>query len=125
MRTVGPAATTPRRIMTDLGQARQFGQTMTWLREARCVRAAALIAAMGTPLGRGGCMCGADGYLLAKLVKSYSCALTSGSWRRRWRWPGSSRRVGQSACGINAGAGRGAVSLRCPAGRGAIAMDAG
>jgi hypothetical protein len=31
MRTAGPAATTPRRIMTDLGQARQFGQTMTWL----------------------------------------------------------------------------------------------
>jgi hypothetical protein len=31
MRTAAPAATTPRRIMTDLGQARQFGQTMTWL----------------------------------------------------------------------------------------------
>jgi hypothetical protein len=41
-------------FMTDLGQARQFGQTMTWLREARCVRAAALIAAVRTPLGRGG-----------------------------------------------------------------------
>src|SRR5271163_402857 len=106
MRTAGPAATTPRRIMTDLGQARQFGQTMTWLREARCVRAAALIAAMGTPLGRGGRMCGADGYLLAKLVSSYSCALTSGSWRRRWRWPGSSRRVGSQLAG----------STRAPAG---------
>src|SRR5580692_5493255 len=54
---------------------------------------------MGTPLGRGGCMCGADGYLLAKLVSSYSCALTSGSWRRRWRWPGSSRRVGSQVAG--------------------------
>jgi hypothetical protein len=85
--------------MTDLGQARQFGQTMTWLREARCVRAAALIAAMGTPLGRGGCMCGADGYLLAKLVRSYSCPLTSRSWRRPWRWPGSSRRVGSQLAG--------------------------
>jgi len=78
MRTADPAATTPRRIMTDLGQARQFGQTVTWLREARRVRAAALIAAMGTPLGRGGCMRGADGYLLAKLASSYSCPLTSG-----------------------------------------------
>src|ERR1700735_4309349 len=29
---------------------------MTWLREARCVRAAALIAATDTPLGRGACM---------------------------------------------------------------------
>ena len=46
---------------------------MTWLREARCVRAAALIAAMGMLFGRGGCMCGADGYLLGKLVSSYSC----------------------------------------------------
>src|ERR1700685_349532 len=54
---------------------------------------------MGTPLGRGGCMCGADGYLLAKLGSSYSCALTSGSWRRRWRWPGSSRRVGSQVTG--------------------------
>jgi hypothetical protein len=43
---------------------------MTWLREARCVRAVALIAAMGTPLDRGGCMCGADDYLLAKLVEA-------------------------------------------------------
>ena len=32
--------------------------------------------------------------LVAKLVRSYSCALTSGSWRRRWRWPGDPRRVG-------------------------------
>ena len=32
--------------------------------------------------------------LVAKLVRSYSCALASGSWRRRWRWPGGSRRVG-------------------------------
>src|SRR5271170_7897099 len=110
MRTAGPAATTPRRIMTDLGQARQFGQTMTWLREARCVRAAALTAAMGTPLGRGGCMCGADGYLLAKLVKSYSCALTSGSWRRPWRWPGSSRRVGSQLAGST----RVPAQVRCP-----------
>jgi hypothetical protein len=125
MRTAGPAATTPRRIMTDLGQAWQFGQTMTWLREVRCVRAAAPIAAMGTPLGRGGCMCGADGYLLAKLVSSYSCPLASGSWRRPWRWPGKLAPGRQSACGINAGAGRGAVFLHCPAGRGAIAMDAG
>src|SRR5580700_6691894 len=54
---------------------------------------------MGTPLGRDGCMCGADGYLLAKLVSSYSCALTSGSWRRPWRWPGSSRRVGSQLAG--------------------------
>src|ERR1700683_3141187 len=87
---------------------RPFGQTMTWLREARCVRAAALIAVMGTPLGRGGCMCGADGYLLAKLVSSYSCPLTSGSWRRPWRWPGSSRRVGSQVAG----------STRVPAGAG-------
>src|SRR4029077_10270745 len=77
---------------------------MTWLREARCVRAAALIAAMGTPLGRGGCMCGADGYPLAKLVSSYSCPLTSGSWRRPWRWPGSSRRVGSQVAGLKQGA---------------------
>jgi DNA-binding CsgD family transcriptional regulator len=96
--------------MTDLGQARQFGQTMTWLREARCVRAAALIAAMGTPLGRGGCMCGADGYLLAKLVSSYSCPLTSGSWRRPWRWPGSSRRVGSQLAGST----RVPAEVRCP-----------
>src|ERR1700683_2151974 len=110
MRTAGPAATTPRRIMTDPGQARQFGQTMTCLREARCVRAAALIAAMGTPLGRGGCLCGADGYLLAKLVKSYSCPLTSGSWRRPWRWPGSSRRVGSQLAGST----RVPAEVRCP-----------
>jgi len=32
--------------------------------------------------------------LVAKLVRSYSCALTSGPWRRRWRWPGDPRRVG-------------------------------
>src|SRR5580700_10717500 len=32
---------------------------------------------MGTPPGRGGCVCGADGYLLAKLVSSYSCPLGS------------------------------------------------
>ena len=70
-------------------------------------------------------LCGADGYLLAKLVSSYSCPLASGSWRRPWRWPGKLAPGRQSACGINAGAGRGAVSLRCPAGRGAIAMDAG
>ena len=45
--------------------------------------------------------------LRAKLGWSYSCALTSGSWRHRWRWPGSSRRVGSqiasmrgSACAI-------------------------
>src|SRR5271169_5894008 len=44
-------------------------------------------------------MCGADGYLLAKLVSSYSCPLTSGSWRRPWRWPGSSRRVGSQLGG--------------------------
>src|SRR5271156_4748285 len=124
MRTAGPAATTPRRIMTDLGQARQFGQTMTWLREARCVRAAALTAAMGTPLGRGGCMCGADGYLVAKLVSSYSCPLTSGAWRRPWRWPGSSRRVLSQVTGSTR-VPWSEVSLRCPAGRGAIAMDAG
>jgi hypothetical protein len=40
--------------------------------------------------------------LVAKLVGSYSCALTSGSWRRRWRWAGGSRRVGShiaSMCG--------------------------
>jgi hypothetical protein len=47
--------------MIDLGQAGQFGQIMTWLREGRRVRAAALIAVMGTPLGRGGGMCGAGG----------------------------------------------------------------
>src|ERR1700683_1250138 len=110
MRTAGPAATTPRRIMTDPGQARQFGQTMTCLREARCVRAAALIAAMGTPLGRGGCLCGADGYLLAKLVSSYSCPLTSGAWRRPWRWPGSSRRVGSQLAGST----RVPAGVRCP-----------
>jgi hypothetical protein len=34
---------------------------MTWLREARRVRAEALIAVMGTPLGRDGCTRGADG----------------------------------------------------------------
>src|SRR5271163_1544477 len=44
-------------------------------------------------------MCGADGYLLAKLVSSYSWPLTSGSWRRPWRWPGSSRRVGNQLAG--------------------------
>src|SRR5271154_5234013 len=54
---------------------------------------------MGTPLGRGGCMCGADGYLLAKLVSSYSCPLASGSWRRPWRGPASSRRVGNQLAG--------------------------
>src|ERR1700683_2723939 len=96
--------------MPDLGQARQFGQSMTWLREARCVRAAALIAAMGTPLGRGGCMCGAGGYLLAKLVSSYSCPLTSGSWRRPWRWPGSSGRVGSKLAGST----RVPAEVRCP-----------
>src|SRR5246127_5188689 len=53
-------------------------------------------------------MCGADGYLLAKLVSSYSCPLTSGSWRRPWRWPGSSRRVGSQVAG----------STRVPAGAG-------
>ena len=47
--------------MTDLGQAGQFAYIMTWLREARRVRAAALIAVMGTPLGRDGCTRGADG----------------------------------------------------------------
>ena len=98
---------------------------MTWLREARCVRAAALIAAMGTPLGRGGCMCGADGYLLAKLVSKLFLPadkrVLEASVEMAWKLA-----LGrQSACGINAGAGRGAVSLRCPAGRGAIAMDAG
>src|SRR5271155_5140146 len=55
-------------------------------------------------------MCGVDGYLLAKLVSSYSCALTSGSWRRRWRWPGSSRRVGSQVAG-STGAPAGAVCL--------------
>src|SRR5580692_5175178 len=83
---------------------------MTWLREARCVRAAALIAAMGTPIGQGRCMCGADGYLLAKLVSSYSCALTSGSWRHPWRWPGSSRRVGSQLAGST----RVPAEVRCP-----------
>src|ERR1700756_3102547 len=53
-------------------------------------------------------MCGADGYLLAKLVSSYSCPLTSGSWRRPWRWPGSSRRVGSQV----------AASTQVPAGAG-------
>ena len=38
--------------MTDLGQARQFAQTMTRLGEAHGVRAAAMITAMDTPLGR-------------------------------------------------------------------------
>jgi hypothetical protein len=42
-------------FMTDLSQAGQFAWTMTWLREARRVRAAALIAVKGTPLGRDGC----------------------------------------------------------------------
>src|SRR5271156_1693782 len=93
-------------------------------REARRVRAAALTAAMGTPLGRGGCMCGADGYLVAKLVSSYSCPLTSGAWRRPWRWPGSSRRVLSQVTGSTR-VPWSEVSLRCPAGRGAIAMDAG
>src|SRR5579862_880337 len=64
---------------------------------------------MGTPLGRGGCMCGADGYLLAKLVSSYSCPLTSGSWRRPWRWPGSSR-VGSQLAGST----RVPAEVRCP-----------
>src|SRR5271170_4454077 len=55
-------------------------------------------------------MYGADGYLLAKLVSSYSCPLTSGSWRRTWRWPGSSRRVGS----LLAGSTRVPAELRCP-----------
>jgi thymidine phosphorylase len=38
--------------MTDLGQARQFAQTMTRLGEAHGVRTAAMITAMDTPLGR-------------------------------------------------------------------------
>ena len=66
--------------------------------------------AASTPLGRGGCMCGADGYLLAKLVSSYSCPLTSGSWRRPWRWPGSSRRVGSQLAGST----RVPAEVRCP-----------
>src|SRR5580698_10033420 len=65
---------------------------------------------MGTPLGRDGCMCGADGYLLAKVVSSYSCPLTSGSWRRPWRWPGSSRRVGSQLAGST----RVPAEVRCP-----------
>ena len=55
-------------------------------------------------------MCGADGYLLAKLVSSYSCPLTSGSWRRPWRWPGSSRRVGSQLAGST----RVPAEVRCP-----------
>ena len=65
---------------------------------------------MGTPPGRGGCVCGADGYLLAKLVSSYSCPLASGSWRRPWRWPGSSRRVGSQLAGST----RVPAEVRCP-----------
>src|SRR5271154_7590185 len=65
---------------------------------------------MGTPLGRGGCMCGADGYLLAKLVSSYSCPLASGSWRRPWRGPASSRRVGSQLAGST----RVPAGVRCP-----------
>ena len=38
-------------FMTDLGQARQFARTMTWLGEAHGVRTAAMITAMDTPLG--------------------------------------------------------------------------
>lgn len=38
--------------MTDLGQARQFAQTMTRLGEAHGVRIVAMITAMDTPLGR-------------------------------------------------------------------------
>ena len=76
--------------------------------------------------------------LVAKLVGSYSCALTSGSWRRRWRWPGGSRRVGshiatmrgpvcairspgsaacRRVCRISGWVPPGAASLRCLAGR--------
>src|SRR5580658_9412786 len=55
-------------------------------------------------------MCGADGYLLAKLVSSYSCPLTSGSWRRPWRWPRSSRRVGSQLAGST----RVPAEVRCP-----------
>ena len=77
-----------------------------------------------------------------KLASSGVRALTSGSWRRRWRWPGNSRQA-QSGHGANAGAGvryqvarfgsppsglpharlggRSAVALRCRAGRGVIA----
>src|SRR6202522_3740424 len=62
------------------------------------------------PPGRGGCMCGAGGYLLAKLVSSYSCPLAGGSWRRRWRWPGSSRRVGSQVMGST----RVPTEVRCP-----------
>ena len=38
--------------MADLGQARQFAQTMARLGEAHGVRTAAMITAMDTPLGR-------------------------------------------------------------------------
>src|SRR5450755_826590 len=55
-------------------------------------------------------MCGVDGYLLAKLVSSYSCPLTSESWRRPWRWPGSSRRVGSQLAGST----RVPAEVRCP-----------
>src|SRR6202451_3190013 len=39
-------------FMTDLGQARLLGQTMTQLGEAHGVRTAAMLTAMDTPLGR-------------------------------------------------------------------------
>jgi thymidine phosphorylase len=39
-------------FMTDLGQARQLGQTMTQIGEAHGVRTAAMLTAMDTPLGR-------------------------------------------------------------------------
>src|SRR4029077_1759578 len=42
--------------------------------------------------------------LRAKLGWSYSCTLTSGSWRHRWRWPGSSRRVGSQIASMRVAA---------------------
>src|SRR5579872_768277 len=47
---------------------------------------------------------------MAKLVSSYSCLLTSGSWRHPWRWPGGSRQ-GRSQV---AGSTRVPAGARCP-----------
>ena len=70
-------------------------------------------------------MCGADGYLLAKLGQQLFLPADKRVLEASVEMAGKLAPGRQSACGINAGAGRGAVPLRCPVGRGAIAMGAG
>jgi hypothetical protein len=107
--------------MTDLSQAGQFAWTMTWLREARRIRAAALIAVMGTPLGRDGCTTWRRRLTAQQLFLPADKRVLEASVEMAGRLtPGP-----QSGCRINACASRSAVSLGCQAGRGAIAVDAG